>query len=138
MARKNSIKTTVQPHWYEVIPEIEMETLLQRAEMFIAKQHWTFDDFDRDDLMYKTAFYLWSIDSMIAAKRKYPCYVVHGADDDQRFESDSRQIAFAHFKRLSKVGDRVGMFYWEDAYTQKRLYATDDYPFSRDFGPREE
>ena len=114
-----------------------MALLVSRAEKLIGQQGWSYEEFDRTELVYKTALYLYHVDKLLIKKRQFPCYVVHNADDDSRFESASREVVFRHYKRLAGHY-RVAMYHWPSKDQQSKMYASPDYPFSKDHGPREE
>lgn len=122
---------------FDALSDTDMKLWQVKAQQFIGRQNWSIDDFDYAEAVYATAVYLFHMDSVIKKKRTFPCYVVHNVDDDERFESDSHAVAHQHFKRLVQT-NRVAMFHWPDAHTQKRLHASDDYPYERDFGPLED
>lgn len=119
---------------FDLLDETTIQLWISKAQTFLGKQGWSWDDFAYAELVYSTAVYLYHVEKLLSKQAVYPCYVVHSQDDESRFESGSYVTALNHFKRLDKDGHCVALFHWPDKRGSKRLYASEGYHYSRDYG----
>lgn len=118
---------------FDGLDEVTTHLWIEKAQSYIGKAGFTYDEFDYAELVYCTAVYLYNIEPLLSKAAQFPCYVVHGMDDESRFVSASFEVAFGHWKRLSKE-QRAALFHWPSRGECKRLHASDGYAYSRDFG----
>lgn len=135
MQKKVVKAPSIAPHsgFYD-LPPSEMMSWCERAVKFVEKQGWTYTEFDRTELMFGVAVFLYYVSSKVNQATKYPLYVVHSADNDWRFETASYQEAFEIWKKRNRHGERVALFHWEHKDHHVKRFASEDYPFSKDYG----
>lgn len=63
-------------------------------------------------------------------------YVVHDHDTGWRKEYSSWGVAFCMWKGRTKDGHEVAMYHWDKKGNCTRVYATQNYPFERDYPER--
>lgn len=134
--RTNCVTHTDEPVPFEDQDGPTIDLWIAQAQAMIGRMGWTYTEFDYAELVYCTAIFLYKTSHLRRTERTYPHYVVHCHDDDSRFETPSHGIAMGHFKRLQLDGKRGAVFHWLSSLDHKRLYASEGYPYSRDFGPQ--
>lgn len=116
------------------LPDHEIDDYIQHSFHFLKRTGWSWSEDQHDLVVYMTAIYLHQMGSLVCDKQEYPRYVVHSADKDWRFVSDSYRTVYKRWKEASRDGERVALFHWKSKNECVRLQASEGYPFERDYG----
>lgn len=125
---------------FDALPTHKQELWMRNAVEHLDRTGISFEEDAHDVVIYLTAIWLYQLSDHTITKQTYPCYVVHCIEEGWRFVTNSSHIAFNKWKRAAQRnakngGNRVALFYYKKAHEQVRKYATEGYPYDKDYAP---
>lgn len=125
---------------FETLAERDQETWMRKSVEFLDRNGVSYFRDTQDAVIYLTAVYLYNLREHTIEHMHYPCFVVHCFEENWRFVCDSHPVAFARFKRAAKRGNRAGpnrvaLFHWRSVGDCVVKFATEGYPYDKDYIP---